>query len=1228
MSLSLWRSWRKSWSQPASSERRNSVLQLEPLEPRLLPSSLPQPLGVTPQGPFTSVGALTFFAAPDGTHLEQLWKSDGTRAGTMKVTDIAAFGGRGSYPQYLTNVNGTLFFAAVNDTDTTQLYRSDGTAGGTKLVSDIYPFPGNHFLTHLTNVSGTLFFSDSDGLDNQLHQHGEELWRSDGTSGGTHLVADINPGNFSSYPYDLTNVNGTVFFGAKDTTNHFQLYKSDGTQAGTTRVGVIDPNGDAKLHYLTNVNGTLFFEASNGTGGLELWRTTSRGVEPLGPKASAAAFLCNVNGTLFFQANDGTHGSQLWRSDGTAGGTQMVKDINTNSTFRKGNSYPYLLTNVKGTLFFRATEGVDGSELWRSDGTNAGTVLVKDVRQGSFGSYPYGLVNVSGTLFFEANDAIHGYELWQSDGTNGGTQLVMDIYPGKMGSYPHYLTNGNGTLFFNANSGTEEQAYALGVGLPTSVKATFSPSPVMYGQKVEFSATVQTGGNGTPSGMVTFMDGDTPLGSAALNGTGNATFSTASLSVGAHTITAAYSGDPRFAGSATDIPLTVDPANFAAISDFSQPPDTMGAIGPNDFMEVLNSNIAIFTRGGESERTLGLDTFFAIDVNGVQYPRNGTTDPRVLYDRQSGRWFASILELGPVKFHDNDIILAVSQTSDPKGMWYKYVLRVGEADGLLTYDTTDFDTLGVDSQGVYLGMELFTVNRQTGLTVGDQGKIVAIPKQDVLSGSLNPTLVQAFYPDHMDFAQPATNVDTQATGSSPEFFVSTTPSKSIFGSASPALLSSSALYYCDVFWKGKIALVSQTVTVTVPSYRQPINAPAKGSTFPILTDDARLQMAVMTNGHLWTAGNIGTTSGGGNAFIDRTGIQWFEFNATGSSETTVNFSLVQSGRVYDTATSDPMSYYYPSLMVNGPGTMQMAFSGSSATQYVGVYATEREPKDPAGTTQPVRQLQAGLEAFNVPNATKPYRWGDYSYTSLDPLDNMTMWTVQEYAPNPTIIDFGQWATRVIQLTAPAPTLDNPKGSAHLGQTVTLTLSGTGFYDPGSSFSNDHRLRVQLFGGNPNGISNPVVVFKDATSATVTFTVAANASPGSRDVVLTNPDGQTAPTVSGGFTVLGDSGADSTILATAGPPRALPISDVRSAETIPVSASSASTTPFASTSLDDARPVDLVNNLPSVYDDAKVPVEALRREVAVGAAALVRPRRVRGSWDRLTADLDQFFADLT
>jgi ELWxxDGT repeat protein len=169
-----------------------------------------------------------------------------------------------------------------------------------------------------------------------------------------------------------------------------------------------------------------------------------------GPGDSHPEALTNVGGTLFFNADDGTHGSELWKSDGTTAGTVLVKDVTPGVSDYLG---PIFLTNVGGTLFFNDDDGIHGRELWKSDGTGPGTVMVKNIkpRGGSAGRFgPSDLTNVRGTLFFVANDGTHGYELWKSDGTTAGTIMVKDITPGASGSDPLYLTEVGSRLFFNA----------------------------------------------------------------------------------------------------------------------------------------------------------------------------------------------------------------------------------------------------------------------------------------------------------------------------------------------------------------------------------------------------------------------------------------------------------------------------------------------------------------------------------------------------------------------------------------------------------------------------------------------------------------------------------------------------------------------------------------------------------------------------------------------------------
>jgi ELWxxDGT repeat protein len=450
-------------------------------------------------------------------------QSNGTAAGTIMVKDIQS--GRVANHAYLTNANGTAFFVAYHEDHSSELWKSDGTAAGTTMVKDIYPnmkssFPGARERPGaMVNVNDTLFFTADDGI------HGLELWKSNGTAAGTTLIKDILPGAGGSYLYNLVNVNGTRFFVANDEgLGRYNLWKSNGTTAGTIRVKKMRYSADN----LMNVNETLFF-TTHAFGTTEIWKSdgTETGtvlVKQIRPEASNSELtdIVNVNGTLFLTLRCHIGGTiwwtELWKSDSTEAGTMLVR------SFSSYNPFPtyHNLTDVNGTLFFTVDTIRYGKELWKSDGTAEGTVLVKDIVPGTGGSFPSNLANMNGTLFFSADNGSAGYELWKSDGTVDGTVLVKDIYPGALGSDPSSLTNANGTLFFAGNDGTsgrelwKSDGSAAGTVRVKDIAPgndTSSPSALTYVDDTLFFAASDGGSgyelwksDGTATGTVRVQD--------------------------------------------------------------------------------------------------------------------------------------------------------------------------------------------------------------------------------------------------------------------------------------------------------------------------------------------------------------------------------------------------------------------------------------------------------------------------------------------------------------------------------------------------------------------------------------------------------------------------------------------------------------------------------------------------------------------------------------------------
>ncbi len=177
-------------------------------------------------------------------------------------------------------------------------------------------------------------------------------------------------------------------------------------------------------------------------------------VKDINPTASQGSHpydLTSFNGNLFFVADDGIHGYELWKTDGTTAGTVLVKDILVGA----GGGYPLKLKVVNGVLYFVATDGINGQELWKTNGTAAGTVMVKDIAPGAASSNISEIIEKNLSLFFLANDNVHGKELWKSDGTTAGTVLAADIYPGPSSSEISNLTNFGALYFFARGSATE-----------------------------------------------------------------------------------------------------------------------------------------------------------------------------------------------------------------------------------------------------------------------------------------------------------------------------------------------------------------------------------------------------------------------------------------------------------------------------------------------------------------------------------------------------------------------------------------------------------------------------------------------------------------------------------------------------------------------------------------------------------------------------------------------------
>ena len=470
--------------------RRRTMLQAMQLEDRITPSlgliadinSGPSQESSDPRS-YIDVDGITLFIATTPTTGTELWRTDGTELGTKLVKDINP-GSTDAFYSYgetrLVVANGLVYFVADDGSHGTELWKSDGTEAGTTLVKDIYDGASSAFYSGdnngLISVNGIVYFV---AQSFSFTSGGRELWKSDGTDAGTTLVKDIYPGYGSGFGYSsnvrLTNVNGTLYFAADDGTHGFELWKSDGTEAGTVLVKDIQPgiNSAFDINYPTsmlNVDGKVYLTANDGIHGYEIWTsdgtasgtTLLKDVQPGaldGVNLTAANALLDFSSTVYFLADDGTHGIELWKTDGTENGTTILKDLYAGSKSAFESLYSLSIESSGNTLYFAADDGTHGIELWKSDGTQAGTVLVKDILPGSASSIGYGgqgsFASLNGKVYFAAYTYDNGLELWESNGTPTGTKLVKDIYPSYQGGVSYYskITNVNGKLYFSANDG-------------------------------------------------------------------------------------------------------------------------------------------------------------------------------------------------------------------------------------------------------------------------------------------------------------------------------------------------------------------------------------------------------------------------------------------------------------------------------------------------------------------------------------------------------------------------------------------------------------------------------------------------------------------------------------------------------------------------------------------------------------------------------------------------------
>ena len=536
------------------------------------------------------------------------------------------------------------------------------------------------------------------------------------------------------------------------------------------------------------------------------------------------------------------------------------------------------------------------------------------------------------------------------------------------------------------------------------------------------------------------------------------------------------------------------------------PPDNQGAVGPTQFIVFVNGRLRSFNKTtGVADGVLNADpdVFFA----SVMTPVGGgvtqvfTSDPRIRYDRISARWLLLIIDVPCANATctstaANRCLLAVSNSSTiTAGTIWTFTQFTGQATAFL-----DYPTLGMDINGIYIGGNMFTL---AGAFQGTNGYV--INRANVMSGaaytvySFNNlaagTGAGPFTP------QGVNNFDLNATEG---YFI---------GVDNAAF---SLLQIRRVSTPAGVPTISANISLTVPTTTSPNPVTHSGNTGGnngrLDALDDRLYAAMMRNGRLWTAHNfrVSTTGVANTAAAARNATRWYEIqNLTGTP------SLVQSGTVFDNAATlaAAAQYWIPSVMVSGQGHAAISMSAAGTPYFINAATVGRLSGDALGTTSGAPVLvTASSTAYNPPSdpgGASGRRWGDYSFVSLDPLDDMTMWQINQYC-----VATNKYGCNVTKLLAPPPAtpastnpISTPAGQASVNVIVTGTsVNGSGFYDPGANLAPPALPFNHITASVSGGVVVNSVTYTDPTHVTLNLNTV-GVPTGLKNVTITNPDGQ-------------------------------------------------------------------------------------------------------------------------
>jgi ELWxxDGT repeat protein len=402
------------------------------------------PIGSNPLWLGTMGSFVYFVAQPPSSPTMAIFKTDGTTAGTMQVAPMAGI-------NVLVNNVGTVFISAGTKSyflgNTTaagqEVWVTDGTTAGTHQVADIYP-GGIMLSPTLLGLVGTdLIFAESTSDDTM------QLFRTDGTAAGTHAISNFTPPTQYGAVTESLELNGKIYVALRSNQTCCQpdLWTTDGTTGGTIQ---IDSNEGFPFHLQPSSlrafgsSIALLTNAENTGSELSVIDTTTNALTILdiapgaGSGASDGSTIAAMDGFILYLRGNANSGLQLWRSDGTLAGTALLQDLGTGVQLSQ-LSANYIVTRVGDRAIFQSENAQNGPQLWGSDGTAAGTVPLISTPTPS--SYNQPLIGVVGSHAYYAVHNGTNYQIVVSDGTLSGTHVLSDLGPLAVNGDPDGLIN-------------------------------------------------------------------------------------------------------------------------------------------------------------------------------------------------------------------------------------------------------------------------------------------------------------------------------------------------------------------------------------------------------------------------------------------------------------------------------------------------------------------------------------------------------------------------------------------------------------------------------------------------------------------------------------------------------------------------------------------------------------------------------------------------------------------